>query len=210
MPKFCDLTGERFGRLSVVRHAGRNTSKRQVWECICDCGNVHTADSAALTTGNTVSCGCYLKERITKHGGSGKASYNTWRAMMRRCYNQSDKDYPKYGGRGVTVCSAWHTYTVFIKAMGEPTGNQTLDRVDPYGDYTPDNCRWASLTAQARNKRAKPGKSGHRGVYALADGKWLAAITANRKKYYGKSRSTVEAALADREQLEQFYWGDNR
>lgn len=209
MPKFQDLTGKRFGRLSVLKHIGRNNSKRQVWECLCDCGNIHTADSAALTKANTTSCGCYLKERITKHGGSGTASYNTWRAMMRRCYNPKDKDYPKYGGRGIVVHDAWHSYTTFVAEMGEPTGNQTLDRIDPYGSYTPDNCRWASPTTQARNIRATTSKSGYRGIYALDTGKWMAAISINKKKYYGKCRDTLEAALSDRKQLEQLHWGDS-
>lgn len=208
MPKFCDLTGERFGRLLVLRHVGRNTSKRQVWECACDCGNIHRADSAALVTAHTTSCGCYLKERITKHGGSGKSSYNTWRAMMRRCYTPTDKDYPRYGGNGVTVYAPWHNYSVFVADMGEPTENQTLDRVDPYGDYTPNNCRWASLTIQARNIRAKTNKSGHRGIYLVGGTKWMAAITTNKKKYYGKCRATVEEALADRKELERIHWGN--
>jgi hypothetical protein len=209
MPRFQDLTGKRFGRLTVLEHIGRNNSKRQVWECLCDCGNIHTADSAALTKARTTSCGCYLKERITKHGGSGNASYNTWRAMLRRCYNPKDKDYPKYGGRGIVVHDAWRVYTTFAVEMGEPTGNQTLDRIDPYGSYTPDNCRWASLAQQARNIRDKPSKSGHRGIYAMENGKWMAAITVNRKKYYGKCRDTLGAALSDRKQLEQLHWGYN-
>jgi hypothetical protein len=207
MPKFCNLTNERFGRLTVVKHVGRNSSKRQVWECLCNCGNTHKADSAALTTGHTTSCGCYLKERITKHGGTGKASYNTWRAMMRRCYTVTDKDYPKYGGKGVTVHSAWHTYTIFAADMGEPSDRETLDRIDPYGGYNPNNCRWASPTLQARNTRTRLGKSGYRGVYVLPGNKWMAAISADHKKYYGKCRDTVEEAVADRKELEHLHWG---
>jgi hypothetical protein len=207
MPKFCDLTSERFGRLVVMSHIGRTKAKKQLWECRCDCGATHKADSGSLVWGSVTSCGCYLKERITKHGGTGKASYNTWRAMMRRCYNSADKDYPKYGGRGVMVYSAWHTYTTFVAEMGEPIGRQTLDRIDPYGDYTPANCRWASPTIQARNIRALPNKSGHRGIYATENGKWMAAITAGGKKYYGKCHDVVEKAVADRKELEHLHWG---
>jgi len=208
MPKFCDLTGRRFGRLVVVRHIGRNRSKRQVWECLCDCGNLHVADGGVLVNANTTSCGCYLKERITKHGSSGKSSYNTWRAMMRRCYVQHDKDYPRYGGAGVVVCDEWHSYAGFAAAMGEPAGEETLDRIDPYGNYTPDNCRWASPTTQARNIRRRSSRSGHRGIYAVDDGVWMAAITAKRKKYYGRCRGTLLEAIEDRKALEIVHWGE--
>jgi len=207
MPKFCDLTGRRFGRLVVVRHVGRNQNKRQVWDCLCDCGRPHIADSGALIKTHTTSCGCYLKERITKHGGSNRASYNTWRAMMRRCYTTQDKDYPRYGGTGIVVCAEWRTYTGFVAAMGEPVGKETLDRVDPYGDYTPTNCRWASLATQARNIRKRTNISGHRGIYVVNAGKWMAAITASRKKYYGKCRDTLVEALEDRKKLELLHWG---
>ena len=209
MPKFKDLTGERFGRLTVLRHVGRTRAKKQLWGCVCDCGNTHNTDSGCLVWGSVSSCGCLLKERITKHGGTGKASYNTWRAMMRRCYNTLDKDYPRYGGRGVVVHSAWHTYTNFAADMGEPSEDQTLDRVDAYGDYAPDNCRWASPTVQARNIRNRANKSGYRGIYALGNGKWMAAISAKRKKYYGKCRTTIEEAVADRKGLERLHWGSS-
>ena len=207
MPKFRNLVGKRFGRLIVLEHLGRTAAKKQLWGCVCDCGRKHKADSGSLVQGSVTSCGCYLKERITKHGGAGKASYNTWRAMMRRCYNPKDKDYPRYGGQGVVVHTAWHTYTVFAADMGEPTDNQTLDRIDPYGNYIPTNCRWAAPNTQARNIRSRPSKSGHRGIYALRNGQWLAAISANRKKYYGKCRISIEEALADRKELEHRYWG---
>lgn len=206
MPKFCDLTGRKFGRLTVLNKLGRNTSKRYVWECVCSCGNTCKVDSGCLVSGNTVSCGCYLKERITKHGGSKKASYNTWRAMMRRCYNKATKDYYKYGGTGISVYGPWHDYTEFARDMGEPTGSQTLDRVDPYGDYEPKNCRWASLATQARNKRTQSNKSGHKGIYLTDTGKWMAAITAKKKKYYGPCRDLLEDALLDRKNLERMHW----
>ena len=209
MPKFKDLTGSRFGRLLVKAHVGRTRSKKQLWECVCDCGNTHNVDSGCLVTGNTVSCGCYLKERITKHGGSGRASYNSWRAMMRRCYKSHDKDYPRYGGVGVVVCAAWHDYEQFQYDMGEPTEKQTLDRVDPYGNYTPDNCRWASPTTQARNIRTRGSKSGHRGIYALPDGRWMAAITVQRRKFYGKCRGDLGQAITDRVELERIHWGNS-
>ena len=74
MPKFIDQTGKRFGRLIVQSHKGRNDYFKQVWECQCDCGNVKLVTTQELNSGDTTSCGCYLKERITKHGGWKKSS----------------------------------------------------------------------------------------------------------------------------------------
>lgn len=209
MPKFIDRIGVRYGRLVVQKRVGTTASKKTAWECLCDCGNITIVDGCSLTTKNTISCGCYLKEKITKHGGWNKSSYNTWRAMMRRCYNPKDKDYPRYGGTGITVCSEWHDYATFAKDMGEPVGTQTLDRINPYGNYELINCRWASLPTQARNIRVrKNSESGHIGVNKRGE-KWLAEITANRKKYYAPICNTLEEAIAARKELERLHWGSS-
>ena len=206
MPKFIDRIGQRFGRLLVLEEAGRNKLKKVVWKCQCDCGNVVVRTAGDLVTGNSVSCGCYLKERITKHGGCKKSSYNTWRAMMRRCYKPQDKDYARYGAIGVTVCNRWHEYVSFASDMGEPKGSETLDRINPYGNYELSNCRWADLPTQARNIRVrKNSASGYVGVNKRGD-KWLAEITAMRKKYYAPLCGTVEEAIKARKQLEEKYW----
>jgi hypothetical protein len=206
MPKFIDRTGMRFGRLLVVEEAGRNELKKVLWKCVCDCGNIAVRTSGDLATGNSVSCGCYLKEKITKHGGWQKSSYNTWRAMMRRCNNPKDKDYKRYGAVGVKVCPQWHDYLQFERDMGEPSGTETLDRIDPYGDYTLENCRWASLPTQARNVRVrKTNIAGGIGVH-LRGKKWYAEITAQKKKFYSKACATVEEAVAARKELERLHW----
>lgn len=207
MPKFIDRTGQRFGRLVVVEQAGRNDLKKVLWRCQCDCGNLTVVTSGCLVTGNTTSCGCYLQEKITKHGGWKNASYNTWRAMLRRCYNPHDKDYPRYGGSGITVCARWHNYRNFVADMGEPVGAETLDRKNPYGNYELDNCRWADLPTQARNIRVrKDSESGHIGVNRRGS-RWLAEITAQKKKYYAPLKDTLEEAVAARKELERLHWG---
>ena len=205
--KFIDRTGVRYGKLTAVARVGTNHLKKVLWECKCDCGNTTIVPSGALATGNTASCGCRVKEAITKHGGTGKGSYNTWRAMMRRCYNPKAKDYSRYGAIGVRVCPEWHEYLAFARAMGEPSGSETLDRVDPYGNYEPDNCRWASLPTQARNIRVPAGsKSGHIGVHQRGK-KWMAEITAGGKKYYSKVYESLEDAVTARKELERVHWG---
>ena len=207
MPKFIDQTGKRFGRLIVQSHKGRNDYFKQVWECQCDCGNIKLVTTQELNSGDTTSCGCYLKERITKHGGWKKSSYNTWRAMMRRCYNQKDKDYHKYGGAGILVHQEWHDYLNFEKDMGEPQNQETLDRVDPNGNYTPDNCRWASLSIQARNTRlSKKNVSGYTGVRLAGKNKWMAEITVKSRKFYSQVFDNIEDAILARKELEQKHW----
>lgn len=205
VPKFIDRTGQRFGKLMVVKRNGTDACRKVLWECLCDCGKTTFTPSGSLVTGNTTSCGCITPN--FKHGGWKKASYNTWRAMMRRCYNPKDKDYPKYGGRGVYVHPDWHEYATFAAFMGEPLSDETLDRVDPYGSYTPENCRWASVRVQNRNLRVRENsKSGFIGVIAKGP-KWLAQITVGRKKHYGKLRLSVTEAAADRAYLERLHWG---
>ena len=204
--KLVDRTGQRFGKLIVIEQAGRTASKKVLWKCVCDCGNETKTDSGSLVTGNTTSCGCALKDAITKHGGWNKSSYNTWRAMIRRCTNPIDKDYPRYGGKGVTVCPEWLDYATFAKDMGEPIGDETLDRIDTYGNYEPINCRWAGIKTQNRNVRVrKNNAAGFTGV-SIVGKKFLAKITIGKKAYYSKVYLTVEEAAAARKELERKYW----
>jgi hypothetical protein len=208
MPKFIDRTGQRFGRLLVAEEAGRNTLKKVLWKCVCDCGNVAVRTSGDLVTGNSVSCGCYLKEKITKHGGWKKASYNTWRAMLRRCNNPIDKDYKRYGAVGVKVCSEWHDYLHFAQDMGEPNGDETLDRINVYGNYEPSNCRWAGASTQNRNVRVRANsKTGVVGVIKTLSGTYMAKVTLGKKAFYSKCFATIEEAASARKELEQIHWG---
>lgn len=206
--KFVDRTGQIFGKLTVLEQAGRDKLKKVLWRCLCKCGNETVVVAGSLVTGNTTSCGCVLKETITKHGGAGKGSYNTWRAMIRRCTVKTDKDYPRYGGRGVSVCPAWRSYENFVTDMGEPEGDETLDRKDVYGDYTPENCRWAGVQTQNRNVRLRANsKTGYVGV-SIVGNKFMAKVTVGKKAYYSKMYATVEEAAAARKELERLHWGN--
>mgnify|MGYP000229524137 CR=1 FL=1 len=206
MAKFIDRTGQRFGKLVAIERKGVNELKKVLWRCICDCGKETLVPSGSLVTGNTTSCGCVAPN--FKHGGWKKSSYNTWRAMMRRCYNPKSKDYKRYGAEGITVCAEWHDYIKFAADMGEPEGTQTLDRIDPYGHYNKENCRWTSISVQNRNVRTrKESKSGYTGVH-LRGNKWYAEITYKKHKYYSKACTNVISAAAARKELEQKYWGE--
>lgn len=204
--KLVDRTGQRFGKLTVIEQAGRNALKKVLWKCVCDCGKETIAVSGSLVTGNTTSCGCIVPN--FKHGGWKNPSYNSWRAMIRRCTNPQAKDYKRYGAKGITVFQEWMDYAAFRDAMGEPTGSETLDRIDPTGNYEPGNVRWASPTVQARNiKIPKNSKTGVTGVL-FHNNKFYASITVQKKKYYSKICLSIEEAAAARKELERLHWTD--
>ena len=157
-----DLVGQTFGRLFVAARAGTNSAGRRLWRCHCACGRTVTTNTRALTAGETSSCGCYRSERIkalsTKHGHSPRynhsRTYVAWRSMLSRCLNPKHPHYDLYGGRGVKVCARWRrSFTAFLADMGAKPAGLTLDRIDPYGNYTPSNCRWATWSEQRLNQR---------------------------------------------------------
>ena len=147
MSRLIDLTGQRFGRLVVM---GRDFSKNYTaWQCLCDCGQVKAIASNSLRRGYTESCGCIVRT----HGLSGTRVYHIWESMKARCQNPNAANYAKYGGRGIAVCDRWQSFENFHADMGEPPSEQhSLDRRDSAGDYTLDNCRWASLETQSQNR----------------------------------------------------------
>ncbi len=157
-----DLTGQRFGRLVVIKAAGLNQYGNCMWFCQCDCGGEATTREIYLTNGHTKSCGCVAKEKVkarcTTHGASKRGhrapEYRSWEAMKRRCFNAKDPKYPKYGARGITVCDQWRTsYETFLADMGpKPSPKHTLDREDNDGSYEPGNCRWATPIVQMNNQ----------------------------------------------------------
>ena len=153
-----------FGRLKVIRENGRTKDRHILWECQCKCGNKVNVSSSELVTGHTKSCGCLQKDIISsmryKHGDRDSRLYSVWKTMKKRCENKNCKSYKWYGAKGVSVCEEWQDYTKFKKWAIEngynenaPKGECTIDRIDPFGNYEPSNCRWVSMAEQAKNKR---------------------------------------------------------
>lgn len=162
--KLIDLTGRRFGRLTVLRRVPPK-NKRTLWLCVCDCGGTTITDSYNLRAGHTMSCGCVQRERTSKanktHGESHRTRlYTIWNSMKNRCYQKSYHAYKHYGGRGIHVCSEWlNSYTAFRdwSLTHGYADDLTIDRIDIDGDYCPENCRWATMAEQNQNKRAPNG-----------------------------------------------------
>ncbi len=159
------IAGRRFGRFLVLGFSHQDKSGHSHWKCVCDCGTEKTIRGSHLTEGDTVSCGCFHQEQLSKarttHGHArhvnGKQhnspTYRSWHSMMSRCHNPNVPSFSYYGGRGITVCSQWQTFAGFLADMSVRPKFTSLDRINPDGNYEPDNCRWATSREQARNKQ---------------------------------------------------------
>lgn len=157
MPKSEDLTGQKFGRLTVIERV-ENKGNHVVWRCHCDCGSEITVRKDHLLTGATQSCGCLKREVHTKHGVCGTKTYYHWGCIVQRCTNPKNPNYKNYGGRGIKICDEWrnnvqafYDYISSLPHFGEE--GYSLDRIDNNGNYEPNNLRWADRKTQDRNKR---------------------------------------------------------
>lgn len=189
--RYIDSTGVRSGMLVAVRYTGANHRGDAMWECLCDCGNTSVVRGSALRSGGVRSCGCIpaarAGERIAAinktHGMSGTAEHRIWKNMLSRC---SSKKNLIYGGRGITVCERWMKFENFYADMGpRPGRDYSIDRIDNNGNYEPSNCRWATKSEQAKNRRTTVLVELNGDTKCLAD--WA--------KHYGIEKRTVNARI---------------
>lgn len=154
--KALDLTGQKFGKLTVICRSEKRSLAGAIWDCKCECGGSTSANTLKLRKGNTKSCGCHRRAILTnlKHGLSNRSrTYKSWKEMRNRCNNPNAQNYKWYGGRGITVCPEWDDYTVFLSDMGERPDGKTLDRMDSDGNYEKLNCKWSTPKEQAMTNR---------------------------------------------------------
>jgi hypothetical protein len=153
MPKAIDLTGKRFGKLTVIeKHPESTKYHNQRWVCRCDCGKGTISSGGNLKAGHVTSCGCQRRP----HGWFGTRLYDTWHGMKARCLNKRCAGYKDYGGRGIKICAEWMEFAPF-KDWAIANGysdNLQIDRENVNGNYEPSNCRFVTGTINNQNKRS--------------------------------------------------------
>jgi len=159
MSKYRDLTGQKFGRLTVIAKS-KTENGRSAWLCNCDCGRQSKVQSFDLINGKTKSCGCLQGKRShgLSRGDNGKHMplYKVWVQMRQRCLNANNVNFKNYGGRGIKIYKEWESYKNFYDwaiTSGYEKG-LTIERINNDGNYDPANCTWIPQSKQPDNLRS--------------------------------------------------------
>ena len=156
-----DLTGQKFGKLTVLSYSHSDKNHFAYYLCKCECGNTKIVRASNLISGDTKTCGCYNKTTKENggrlvHGLSDTRLYKIWSHLISRCYNPKDRAYKNYGGRGISVCPEWkNDISNFYNWVLENgyKDNLTIDRINNNGNYEPSNCRFVDDKIQSNNRR---------------------------------------------------------
>ncbi len=197
-----DLVGQKFHRLTVTCFSGLDKGNNSLWQCLCECGNIVVVGGNRLRhkTAPTKSCGCLKIERIkqsnTTHGMSRTPTYKSWRSMIDRCSNLKTSGYEDYGGRGIIVCEQWRSsFEVFLEDMGVRPEDSSIERLDPDGNYEPDNCIWASDIEQNNNLRTNHYLTFQDETLTLAEWARIKGLTYNTISMRLRSNWDIERIL---------------
>jgi len=204
-----DLTGQKFGKLTVIRK-GESIGKNTAWLCKCDCGNTKNILAYNLTEGKSKSCGCVrgikLKKYATTHGESKTRLYKIYKGMKQRCYNENTPAYIYYGNKGVSICSEWIDDFLNFKEWSAKNGYSdlaTIDRINPNGNYCPENCRWVSPQKQQNNKLNSMFITIGEEKYTIAE--WADKNKTNKQTLYSKFYRLLNQLGIDNEKVKEFH-----
>lgn len=219
-----DLTGQKFGKLTAL-YPVQDKSHRARWHCICECGKEKDVLQQNLSNGHVRSCGCVLSQsslaRMKNYNDSvGRESHNEtktrlyriWIGIKSRCLVNTTSGYKNYGGRGISICDGWiHSFSAFSSWAMQNGYNDslTIDRIDPDGDYCPENCRWTTMSEQEFNKRiSSRNTSGVTGVsFNKKHKRWVAYIGIEGKLYHLGSFKCIDDAIKARKDAETKFFG---
>lgn len=207
MGKFEDLTGKKFGRLTVIKrvenHVQPSGKQYLQWLCKCDCGNETVVRGANLKRGHTQSCGCLIKETNSTHGLKKTRLYVVWRDIKLRCFNPNANNFKDYGAKGIVMCDEWRNdfkafYDWAMENGYNPNakrGECTIDRIDNNKGYFPENCRWVDNLVQQNNKKNNVFISYNNETHSVAE--WSRILDISRYALYARLKKgwSVEKTL---------------
>ena len=211
MSKLIDLTGQRFGRLTVIERAENTKAGKATWLCKCECGNIKVIPAKNLSRG-TISCGClYDGKPLIMRKTHANRLYNIWQGMIYRCTHESASNYLRYGGRGISVCpqclDSFETFAEWSLENGY-TESMEIDRIDNNNNYSPENCRWVSHMKNSQNRNTRTtSTTGFSGIAWRKDiKKYRVTITAHGKRVTIGNYETLDEAVSARNNAETVYW----
>lgn len=195
MSKRLNLIGKRFGKLTVTEYIGTK-NQRTMWGCVCDCGSYKIVQGKLLNNGKVKSCGCLHSTVNNLHE---HRLYRILHSMKQRCYNVKHEAYPRYGGRGITICDKWlNDFMAFYNWSMENgyQDNLSIDRIDNDKGYSPSNCRFVDKETQQRNRRSNLYYTVNNDTHCLKE--WCEILNLNYPKIYNRIRKygwSIEKAL---------------